>query len=549
MAKAKVAPKPAAPKARKATAKPTNTGTVRVRMYRQGLGDCFLLTFTQGKAKPFHVLIDCGVILGTKDPVPKMTAVVKSLFKETGGNVDLLVATHEHWDHISAFQQVQSEFDKFTFKTVWLAWTEDPKNGVAKQLESVRNAKVHALHVGVQQLQQKLAASPATTAAKNHAQAMLDQAGQVLSFFGIDPHDKPSPDGLGVAGGGGDKTRAALDYIRSKNPEYRNPGEVKDFPDLPGVRIFVLGPPKDLAQLHKSAPTSKGKEAYEEEKALVGAFIGATERAFFAAAGDFPVKGLSVETAQELSEDGVRAMPFDRTFQVNPEAAKQHPFFREHYPASGDIDKDAWRRADTEWAGAAAEFALKLDSDTNNTSLALAFELPSGDVLLFPGDAQVGNWESWHADSQGNQRVFDVKGPEPRKVTAEQLLKRTVLYKVGHHGSHNATLRDKGLELMTDSRLVALVPVDEYVSHVTKGWDKMPFDPLMHRLLEKTNGRVVQVDEELTNLAKTFDPAHLTQPVYSKEQLDVVIEDPKKPDNKAGKPDKRALYVDYVIEI
>jgi hypothetical protein len=34
------------------------------------------------------------------------------------------------------------------------------------------------------------------------------------------------------------------------------------------------------------------------------------------------------------------------------------------------------------------------------------------------------------------------------KVKAEDLLERTVLYKVGHHASHNATLRQKGLELM-----------------------------------------------------------------------------------------------------
>lgn len=30
-----------------------------VRMYRQGLGDCFLLTFP-GEPKPFNLLIDCG---------------------------------------------------------------------------------------------------------------------------------------------------------------------------------------------------------------------------------------------------------------------------------------------------------------------------------------------------------------------------------------------------------------------------------------------------------------------------------------------------------
>ena len=41
------------------------------------------------------------------------------------------------------------------------------------------------------------------------------------------------------------------------------------------------------------------------------------------------------------------------------------------------------------------EFALKIDNDVNNTSLALALELADKRVLLFPGDAQVGNWLSW----------------------------------------------------------------------------------------------------------------------------------------------------------
>ena len=42
------------------------------------------------------------------------------------------------------------------------------------------------------------------------------------------------------------------------------------------------------------------------------------------------------------------------------------------------------------------ELALKLDSDTNNTSLVTGFQLEeSNKVLLFPGDAQVGNWLSW----------------------------------------------------------------------------------------------------------------------------------------------------------
>src|SRR5690349_4981734 len=42
-------------------------GRASVRMYRQGLGDCFLITLPKQDGKRWHMLIDCGVILGTKD--------------------------------------------------------------------------------------------------------------------------------------------------------------------------------------------------------------------------------------------------------------------------------------------------------------------------------------------------------------------------------------------------------------------------------------------------------------------------------------------------
>ena len=52
-----------------------------------------------------------------------------------------------------------------------------------------------------------------------------------------------------------------------------------------------------------------------------------------------------------------------------------------------------------------------------------------GKVLLFAADAQTGNWSSW----------ADVKWDDPG-VSTDDLLARTVFYKVGHHASHNATL-------------------------------------------------------------------------------------------------------------
>jgi hypothetical protein len=59
-------------------------------------------------------------------------------------------------------------------------------------------------------------------------------------------------------------------------------------------------------------------------------------------------------------------------------------------------DATTWRRIDNDWLMSAGQLALQVDNAVNNTSLVLAFELiESRKVLLFVGDAQVGNWKSW----------------------------------------------------------------------------------------------------------------------------------------------------------
>ena len=78
-------------------------------MYRQGLGDCFLIALprSDGSTRPFYLMIDCGVVLGTADPNTIMTKVMDHIVSTTGGQIDLLVATHEHWDHLSGFVQAK----------------------------------------------------------------------------------------------------------------------------------------------------------------------------------------------------------------------------------------------------------------------------------------------------------------------------------------------------------------------------------------------------------------------------------------------------------
>jgi hypothetical protein len=446
---------------------------VTVRMYRQGLGDCFLLAFATGAGRPFYMLIDCGVLMGTEDAAGKMRRVAESLRDSTGGHIDVLVATHQHWDHLSGFDPAQARdvFDQIAIGEVWVAWTEDPEDPVASGLRRQRETALRALAGTVARLRASGDEDSARTA---------EGLAPILGFFG----DLGAADG-GAAGGSA--IVRAMKYVvgRGKPPRYRTPGEGPlPLPGAAGARVYVLGPPKEMEFLKRSNPRSG--EAYEAALAVN------EETSFFAAVlGAHAREGGPAMSPEERALANL-CFPFDKVYRVPVEAAQEDLFFQESYFGAGKDDV-AWRRIDADWLSSAGGLALQLDSNTNNTSLALAVELvPSGKVLLFPGDAQAGNWRSWR------NLGWTVDGAA---VTIDDLLRRTVLYKVGHHASHNATLREQGLERMENPDLVAMIPVDEEMAHKPKGgspkgWD-MPFPPLLKRLEEKTAGRVIRVDQGL----------------------------------------------------
>src|SRR6266850_6119083 len=85
---------------------------VRVRSYRHGLGDCHLVSFAKHDGSQFHMLIDCGVVSRTPAPGPIMTRVAQDIAGQTSGVVDVLIATHQHTDHLSGFKQALAEFNK-----------------------------------------------------------------------------------------------------------------------------------------------------------------------------------------------------------------------------------------------------------------------------------------------------------------------------------------------------------------------------------------------------------------------------------------------------
>jgi len=453
------------------TMAPPDSG-VTVRMYRPGIGDCFLLAFraADGDDRARYMLIDCGVLVGTPGGADRMRDIAKDIAEATGGHVHVLVATHEHWDHLSGFQYANETFEDVSIDEVWLAWTEDPDDELAERLRQKHALALKGVLAAVDQLER---------ADEERAKSMAGAINDVLDF-----HRE-----LGIEGRI-NTTAEQMEYVHGRGapPRYRRPGEPPiALPGVEGVRIYVLGPPENEARLSKSDPSTTDSEVYERALALSEA------NAFYLAALAAGDRDALSAGQGELWE---RSHPFHPPVPIAMDEAGEHEvhgdFFRARYFGPGEEGEDvAWRRIDTDWLGAAGQLALDLDNDTNNTSLALAIELTeSGQVLIFPADAQVGNWLSWH----------DVSWPgegdcEEDALTGGDLIRRTVLYKVGHHGSHNATLREKGLEMMEIPDLVAMIPVNG--EHAEDREWAMPFPPLFARLEEKTKGRIIRADTGL----------------------------------------------------
>src|SRR5438045_1321555 len=133
---------------------------------------------------------DCGVIIGTEEAQARMTQVVENIAVQTGGKIDLLIVTHEHWDHVSGFVQAKEVFEeKLEFKNVWLAWTEKIGNPIADRLRAEHQKKRKRLRAALAQIAPGLAAS-ADRDDDSQTAALRDEiraTQQVLDFFGPDP--------------------------------------------------------------------------------------------------------------------------------------------------------------------------------------------------------------------------------------------------------------------------------------------------------------------------------------------------------------------------
>jgi hypothetical protein len=536
-------------------------GGAVVRMYCTGLGDCFLIGLPAADGETGYVLIDCGVWKATPGAREWMTRIMTHI-KETVGErgIDVLVVTHPHWDHLSGFGQAREVFETIPVKEVWLAWTEDETEPLALRLAAEREQAFRAALAAATRLR-GLAARAGQPEEKERILAAAQNIDQVLKFMGRTPPDDREAGeedaaltaagltGAGAAGlalgelaaGPGTDDLLAIVKDRVERPRYLKPSTspVHGHAFL-GVRIYALGPPTDPKLLGKDDPSTRpGQSEVYIAPGAGGELPLDEESALLVAAAYDPALG----GASEDEPRRQRAFPFDPSERIDAGQAAAHPehgaFFRKQYGFAQTDPAPEWRRIESDWLVAAAQLALNLDDHVNNTSLVLAFALGEGEdapVLLFPGDAQVGNWLSWHLLDGDGSFIKDLLG-------------RTVLYKVGHHASHNATLKAKGLEMMTNTaRLVAMIPVDEQEAHKPKGKNKdgwpMPYDKLLADLLVRTEGRVLRADQGVS-LLEGDRPAGWTEARWQQFLEDTVVV--RERITVGGKEVERPFFIQYTV--
>jgi hypothetical protein len=465
---------------------------VTVRMYRQGHGDCFLIAFPrEGGGEPYYVMIDCGYKPGSQAFLghgKSLADVVKHLHASCGGHLDLAILTHEHQDHLNGiWKSSKPYFEPFEIDETWVAWTEDPTNDLANDLRKRHRDQL----LGLLAARRELALA---VGEDDVAVTRLDSLLGLELGAGAEKLDDAS---LSAAAEDPEKSvnKQAMKLIKDKGAArkgcfYRYPG-IAPLPldGAAGIRAFILGPPE-------KADLIADEDPHEGEG--------------FPQGNPFSLAGASRRAEDERSSPFRRHFFVPLKFAFDPRTHKETPFFLEKYGTERaekeDVDGEevpdgaSWRRIEDEWLYSAETLALKLNAGINNTSLVVAFELPtSKKVLFFAADAQRGNWASWKS-------VTFKDGAET--ITAKELLARTVLYKVGHHGSHNATLTGtpddaEHPNLAWMGQGSAAAEFTAMITAVTKWAMEKNNPPWVHplpsireALYRKGRGRVFQTDED-----------------------------------------------------
>ena len=293
-----------------------NTSSVKIRMYRQGLGDCFLLTFPRADGSQYYVLIDCGVVMGGD---PKQVKAAAADILNTTKTLNLVIGTHIHWDHVSGFCQAREIFDQL--KSIIYGFPGQkikPTGPLLKwQPTAQQKSKPCAWH------------SPRWAGRHDRHPR---QYPVVLDFMGP---EAGSGDGLAAARGACG-TEDAMNYLRTRagaNVQYCTPATdpVHTLEGVPNVRIYTFGPPTDPKFLAQFNPSKTNPETYDPPGAAAADTALSAADSFLAAVSDADSSRFG-----QLKE---HTYPFDSYYCITPEEAKQDDFFRKYYGFAGEAKK------------------------------------------------------------------------------------------------------------------------------------------------------------------------------------------------------------------
>jgi len=353
----------------------TTTAPVRIHLftYQVGFGDCFLLRFVYPDKKLRHLLIDFGSsALPEGSPASRMLDVARDIADKCGGRLDAVVATHRHLDHISGFATAKNGKGSGDIiralkpRVVVQPWTEQPD--LAEDATAPTAARSRA---GRHQLALLRMNEVAAMVVRN-----FDRLGKGLS--------KEAAAKIRFIGETNVKNLSAVKNLQTMGPNvYTYFGAKSGLESvLPGVKTNVYGPPTlkqadDLAKM-----TSRDTSEYWHLRLA------------------------------RLKRD------------LAPEAEPENPFPGHPTLPGGKLPMSMrWiaNRVKKARADELLQIVTILDDAMNNTSVILLFEV-GGKKLLFPGDAQIENWQ------------YALGKPAVLKALAD-----VDVYKVGHHGSLNAT--------------------------------------------------------------------------------------------------------------
>lgn len=441
-----------------ATKKTQIPTSASLRSYDMGFGDCFLLSFHYA-AMDRHVLIDFGSTRTPKDKAGKgnyLERIAEQIAVDCKGKLHAVVATHRHKDHISGFAMKDGKGPGAIIRTlkpelVIQPWTEDP--------EAARDATKPTKNLSRLRAQRAM-----------HAQTLLDM--NRYAGFVVEASRRLRGKHLEAVRGqleflGDDNelaNRDAITNLMTMSPKRRYVyyGAKSGLESiLPGVSTRVLGPPTLAQSKSIAVQRSKDKDQFWHMAAARASFW--AKRAAIAGTPDSAFAPLFPRHVE-------KRVPWDARW------------YRYH--------------ARRESAESMLSIVRSLDDQMNNTSLILLFEV-GGKLLLFPGDAQYENW--MYALEQAGVR---------------EKLSKVNLYKVGHHGSLNATPKDlwngfeKRSKKPSKDRLLSFLSTKDDVHGKASSGTEVPRRPLVDALRSESHlhdTRTLGRDE--LAILQTIDPS------------------------------------------